>query len=95
MSQARAKWLLVAAALVAVADQDRQTRAGSAALEDAGENLRLVRLLPLGDDFALAGPSSVQLELDLLLAYRNARRAPIHDDAHRAPMRLTPGLDPE
>ena len=51
-----------------------------AAVEDAGEDLRLVLLLALGDDLRLARPAAAQVGQQVLGAQRQAGRAAVDDD---------------
>ena len=80
---------VVLAALVLVADQQADRRAGGVALVDAGQDLHLVGLLPLGDELAAAGAAPVQLGLDVGLRQRQAGRAAVDHAADGRAMGFT------
>ena len=79
---------IVLAALVGVADQQANRRAGGLALVHARQDLDLVRLVALGDEFAGAGAAAVQLGLDVRLRQSHAGRAPVDHTSDRRPMRF-------
>ena len=68
---------VVLAALILVADEQRDRRAGGAALEHAGENLHGIRLAPLRDVARGARLAAVEFGLDVGLADLQAGRAAI------------------
>jgi hypothetical protein len=87
---------VVLAALVGVADEERDRRAGGdlpslGVGEDAGQDLDGVGLAALGGEARLARLAAVELDLDLLGRQRNARRAAVHDAADGRPVALAPG----
>src|SRR5207253_2646817 len=71
---------VVAAALIAVAEEDAERGAVGAPLEDAGEDFRGVVLLTLGDELRLAGPAAAQVGQQVVLGQRQAGRAAVDDD---------------
>ena len=77
---------VIAAALVAVAEEDADGRAVGLALEDAGPDFRHVFFLALRDDLRLARPAAAQVGQQVLHAQRQARRAAV-DDARDSPVR--------
>ncbi|ABA48712.1 hypothetical protein BURPS1710b_1866 [Burkholderia pseudomallei 1710b] len=86
---------VVLAALVGVADQERDRRAGRHALEHAGQDLDLVGLLTLRDVARRAGLAAVELELDVGFRERHARRAAVDHAADRGAVRFAEGRDSE
>ncbi len=96
---------IVAAALVDVLDHQRDRRAGghlaaelflgALVREHAGEDLHRVRLLPLGDELALAGAALLQPLLDVGLGQRDLGRAAIDHAAQRRPVAFAPGRHAE
>ncbi len=56
---------IVLAALILVADQQRDGRAGGLALVHAGEDLHRVRFIALRDMAAGAGAAAIQILLDV------------------------------
>ena len=86
---------IVAGALVLVLDQERDRRAGGQPFVDAGKDADGIRLLPLRDQFRLAGAAAVEKGLDVGLGEREPRRAAIHHAADRRPVALAPGGDAE
>jgi len=86
---------IVLAALVGVADQQRDRRAGRHAFEHAGQDLDLVGLLPLRDVPRRARLAAVELGLDVRLGEPHARRAAVDHAADRGAVRLAEGRDSE
>ncbi len=92
---------IVLRALVDILDQERDRRACrdlfAAALvdEDAGQDLDLVGLAPLGREPRLAGPAPVEVGLDIARRERDQRRTAVDDAAERRPMALAEGSDAE
>ena len=84
---------VVLAALIGVADQERDRRPGRSALEDAGEDLDLVLLLALGDVARGARPAPVELGLDVGLGELHAGRTAIDDAADRRAVALAERRD--
>jgi hypothetical protein len=68
---------VVLAALVGVADQQGDRRAGGPALVHAGEDLHRVGFVALRDELAGAGAAAVQIALDVGLAQGHAGRAAV------------------
>ena len=87
--------LVVFAPGVGVPHADEDGRTQRLAIEDAGEDLRFVRLLALGCNAALSGLAPVELLLNLLDADFEQRRAAVDDDADRVAVRLSPCRDSE
>jgi hypothetical protein len=58
---------VVFALLIGVAHQDGDAGAGGAALEDAGQNLRLVRLFALRDDVTLTRTAPAEIDAQIVL----------------------------
>ena len=79
---------VVLAALVLVADQQRDRRAGRFALEHAGENFHRIWLAPLGDMPRGARAAAVEFMLDVGLCERESRRAAVHHATDRGPVAL-------
>ena len=75
---------------VAVFDHHRQGCAGGFAVEDAGQESYLIRLLAGGGDFALSGPSAVEFDLNVFFRKRQAGRTAVHYDANAGAMRFAP-----
>ncbi|EWS63767.1 hypothetical protein Y695_02996 [Hydrogenophaga sp. T4] len=67
---------VVLAALVGVADQQGDRRAGGLALVHATEDFHRVGLVALGDEFRRAGAAAVQIGLDVGLGQGHAGRQP-------------------
>src|SRR5205823_3977233 len=72
--------LVVAAALVGVAEQDADGSAVGGALEDAGPDLRQVLLLALGDELRLPRPAAPQVGQEVLGAEGQPGRAAVDDE---------------
>ncbi len=72
---------VVLAALVGVADQQRDRRAGGQALVHAGQDLHRIGLVALRHVAAGAGAAPVQVGLDVGLGQRHAGRAAVDDAA--------------
>lgn len=83
------------AALVPVADEDRNAGAGGPAFEDAGKDLRRVRLVALRDDAALAGTAAGEVGRQVILAERETGRTAVDDDEVSGTVRLPAGGNPE
>ena len=79
---------VVLAALVLVADQQRDRRARRAALEHAGQDLDGVGLAPLRHVPRRAGPAAVEFVLDVGLRERQSGRAAVDDAADRGTVRF-------
>ncbi len=62
---------------------------------DTGEDLDTVGLVALGHQAALAGPSAVEVGLDVVLGELQPWRAPVEHDAHRTAVGLAEGGDAE
>ena len=86
---------VVARALVDVVDLHGDRRAGGQALEHAGQDADLVRLLALRGEARLAGAAAVEPGLDVGLGQRDARRAAVDHAADRRPVAFAPGGDAE
>jgi len=74
---------VVLAALVLIADQQANRRPRRAALEDAGEDLDLIRLAPLRHVPGGSRPTAVELALNVGFRNRQPGRAAINDAADR------------
>jgi hypothetical protein len=68
---------VVLAALVGVADQQRDRGAGGPALVHAREDFYRIGLVALGHELRGAGPAAIELNLDVGLAQRHAGRATV------------------
>ncbi len=79
---------VVLAALVLVADQQRDRRAGGLALEHAGEDLHGIGFAPLRDMARSAGLAPVEVMLQVGGAQFHARRAAVHHAAERGAVRF-------
>jgi len=83
---ARAKALgdgaVVLAALVGVADQERDGGAGGLAFVHAREDFHRIGLVALGHVAAGAGAAAVQVGLDVRFGERHARRAAVDHAAN-------------
>ncbi len=73
---------VVLAALVGVADQQGNRRAGGLALVDAGKNFDRIGLAPLRDVPTGAGAATVEVGLDIGLGKRHAGRAAVDHAAN-------------
>jgi hypothetical protein len=73
---------VVLAALVGVADQQADRRAGGLALVNAGEDLDGVGLVALRHMAAGARAAAVQVDLDVRLTQIHARRAAVNHAAN-------------
>ena len=71
---------VIAAALVAVAEEDADRGAVGHALEDAGPDFRQVLFLALRDDLRLPRPAAAQVGQQVLDAERQTGRAAVDDD---------------
>ena len=74
---------VVFAALVFIADEQRDRRAGGLAFEHTGENFHRVRFAPLRDMARGAWFAQIQLRLYICLAQYHSRRTAIDDTANR------------
>src|SRR5207237_8413952 len=79
---------IILRALVFVADEKADRRAGGAALKDAGEELDRVGFAPLGDMARAAGFAPIQFALNISGGELHARRTAIDHAAVRRPVRL-------
>jgi hypothetical protein len=86
---------VVLGALIDVADEQADRRAGGAALVDARQDLNLVRLLPLRGEARLAGAAAIEKGLDVRLGQVEARRAAVNDGTDSWTVRLAPGGEAE
>jgi hypothetical protein len=84
---------VVLAALIKIADQKRDRRAGRPAFEDAGKNLDLIGFAPLCDMARGAGLPAIQLELDVRGREFEPWRTAIDDAADGRPMRFAERSD--
>src|SRR5262249_49410382 len=84
---------VVLGTLVLVLDQKADRRPRRLALEQARQDLHLIRLAPLRREARLPGPAAVEPGLDVGFAQREARRHAVDDAADRRPMTLTPGRE--
>jgi hypothetical protein len=87
--------LVVAGTGVCVLDKQANGRTGRPALEDARQNLHIVRFLALRSVPAFSGSAPFQLRLDLVGANLQPRRKPIDDATDRGAMALAEGADPQ
>src|SRR5439155_18136144 len=79
---------VVLAALVGIADQQADRRAGGAAFVDAGEDLRRIGLVALRHVPRGAGTTAVEFGLDVGLGQRHPGREAVDDPADRRPVAL-------
>src|SRR6185503_16378602 len=86
---------VVAAFLIDVLDEQADRRSRRATLEDAGEDLHLIRLLPLRNIARAAGPASTEILLDVGFGQRETGRTAVDDAAHRGPMAFAERRDRE
>src|SRR5690606_8181951 len=84
---------VVLAALVGVADQQRDRGAGGAALVDAGKDLHLVGLAPRRGVARLAGGAALQVVGELLRRDLQPGRTAVDDAADGRAVRLAEGGD--
>ena len=87
--------LVVVAALIGVADQQCDWRAGGLALEDPGEDLDLIGLLALRDVLRGARFASIQVCLQIGLAQCQTRWTAIDDAADGRTMAFAEAGDRE
>ena len=80
---------------VSVTDQHGNWTTQSASFEHSGEDLRLVGLVALGGQVALAGSTAVEVPLEVLDPEWEAWRAAVDDHAYPATVTLTPRGDAE
>ena len=76
-----------------IANENADRRAERLAIEDAGKNLATIFLLPLRGDFALIGPASIELALNVDLRDLDLWWATIDHNADAAAVRLTERRD--
>src|SRR5205085_739158 len=93
--EARGDLRVVLAALVDVADQQRDGRAGGLALVHAGEDLHQVVLAALRDVARRSGLAAIEVGLDVGFAEVHPRRAAIDHAADRGTVRFAEGGDGE
>ncbi len=86
---------VVLAALISVADQQADRRAGGTAFVHAGQNLDLVGLATRRGVPALAAGTALQIMAELFRRDLQAGRAAIDDAADRRPVRFAEGGDGE
>ena len=92
---------VILGALVDILDHERNRRAGRNLLaagfvgKYARKDFDRVRLLTLGGEARLAGPSPVEIGLNVGLGQRNARRTTIDHAADRRPMAFAEGRHAE
>ena len=84
---------IVLAALVGVADQQRDRRTGGLAPVDPGEDLHLVRLVPLRGVAAAPGGAALEIVAKLLRRDRQPRRTAVDHTADRRPVAFAEGRD--
>src|SRR5207247_7942822 len=77
-------------ALIDIVDHQLDRRAGSLALEHAGQDLYFIGFPPLRRVARLARSAPVEPVLDVGFSERDARRHPIDDDADRRPVAFAP-----
>src|SRR6185312_3433380 len=87
--------VVVLAARVLVADQQRDRRAGGLALEHAGQDLDRVAFAALGGEARLTGLAFVEPGLDVGRAQRDQRRRAVDHAADRRPVTFPPGCEAE
>lgn len=71
---------VISAALIQIANQNGDTRPGGAAFKDTGKEFRGVRFIPLGRQSALARPTSLQIDHQIIDRNRNPGRNSVNDD---------------
>src|SRR5258706_4448502 len=86
---------VILAARILVADEQRDRRAGRAALENSGEDFDGVRLASLRDMPRSSRTAAVEFMLDVGLGKGETRWAAVDDAADRGPMRFAAGRDAE
>ena len=84
---------VILAALILVADQERDRRAGRPALEHAGQDLDGVGLAALRHVARRAGLAAVEVALDVGFVDCQARRAAVDDAADRRAVRFAERRD--
>ena len=80
---------------IRVADEQRNRRSRRAPLEDPGQDFHGIFFLARRDQVALPRPAAIKLRLYLASLQRQARRTPVHHDAHRRSVAFAPGGDGE
>jgi len=86
---------VVLAALVGIADQQRDRRARGAAFVDAREDFHRIGLVALGHELAGAGTAAIQFLLDIRFVQRHAGRTAVDDAAYGRAMRFAEVGDSE
>jgi len=77
--------------LVDVFDIETDGRSRGPALEHAGYDLHLIRFPALGRVARLAGPTALQIGLQVVLAQSHSRRTAVNDAANSSAMTFTEG----
>ncbi len=80
---------VVLAFLIDVFNQQANRRAGSHALEYAGEDFYLIRFAPRAVVPRGAGPPPVKFRLQVSFAERHARRTTVHNGTNSRPVAFT------
>ena len=86
---------IVLAALVDIADQQRDRSAGGLALIDARKDLHLIGLMPLRGEAAAPGGASLQIGAEFFGIECHSRRTTVDDAADGRPVALAEGGDSE
>jgi hypothetical protein len=86
---------VVPGALIDIADQQRDRRAGGLAFEHAGKNFHLVRLAALCHMARGTWPAAIEVVLDIGRTQTQTGRATVDHAAHRRPMALAERRDCE
>src|SRR6185437_4512622 len=84
---------VILAALIGVADQQRDRRAGGPALVDTGQDLHFVRFVSLRGVTAAAGGAPFQVVAELLRGDLQPGRAAVDHAADRRPVAFAEGGD--
>ncbi len=84
---------VILAALVGIANQQRNRRAGGGAFVDAGEYFHLIGLAPLRGMPAFAGGTTIEVGAKLLLADRQPRWTAVDNTADGGTMAFAEGGD--
>ena len=82
---------VVAGSLVLISDQHGDGGAGGSALEHAGEDLGVIRLITLRGDLRLPGPAALEIGQQVVLGERQSGRAAVDDDDVGGAVRLAGG----
>src|SRR5262249_28718111 len=88
-------FVVVARALVMVLDEQADRGAGSAALEDAGEDAHLVALPALAGEVRGPGAAAIDVGLQVRFAQRQAGGPAVDNTAERRPVALAESSDRE